>query len=139
MFKKLFKKTPTVGPILLQLKFLKFEKEKNGIAIEWEANGAPSDVIFDVDFMGQPSGITTGFVWDNQSNVLSNVYVTEGDTSFILNVAWAYADNAMDGSGKAGAVWTFKHINTTELKFDEGCTAFLKFEFDPKKKQIQKV
>jgi len=115
------------------------ESDGNGATIGWQADGAPSDVIFDVDFLGQPSGVTTGFVWDTQSNELKNVFVREGDTSFVISVAFAYADNAMDDPGSVGAVWVNKQDTKAELAFNAAASAFVELDFDPTQKQVRSV
>lgn len=141
MFGKFFKKTPKTGSnppkIQLSLTFLGFAADSNGIMLGWRAKDAPSDVMFDLDFLGQPSSITTVFLWDSQGDVLKNVFFFNGDTSFRIKAGWAYAGNAMDGSGNVECVWVFSGLPGHELKFEQGHQVTVDLVFDPKQRKIR--
>ena len=81
--------------------------------LSWATEGArqvpPDDLIFDADFLGQPSGITTGFLWDAVRNRLDGVYVTQGDTAFVVSKGFAYAGLAQDGSGRVKAARSLRN------------------------------
>lgn len=83
-----------------------------GATLSWMAEGAPDvapdDLIFDLDFLGQPSGITTVFLWDAVRDRLEEVYVTQGDTAFVLTKGFAYAGLSQDGSGRVRAAWALR-------------------------------
>lgn len=141
MFSKLFKKAPKAAlnkpKIQLSLTFLGFEADANGIMLGWRAKDAPSDIMFDLDFLGHPSRTTTGFVWDTQGDVLKNVFVSNGDTSLRIKAGWAYAGNAMDGSGNVEYVWVFSDLSGFELKLEQGHQVTFDFEFDPKQRKVR--
>lgn len=141
MFRKFFKKTTAPAhnrnQITLNLTFVDFEPDNAGITVAWQAQDAPSDIMFDVDFLGIPSGVTTGFVWDNDAKTLNNIFTMAGDTSFKLQAGWAYADTAMDGSGHVGAVWVLDTASNPVLTFDKGSTLSVSFVFDPHQKKIR--
>lgn len=141
MFSKFFKKTPKTASnppkIQLSLTFLGFAADSNAIMIGWRAIGAPSDIMFDLDFLGQPSSTTTGFFWDSQFDVLNNVFFFSGDTSFRIKAGWAYAGNAMDGSGNVECVWVFSGLQGPELKFEQGDRVTIDLVFDPKQRKIR--
>lgn len=141
MFGKFFKRTPRTASnppkIQLSLAFLGFAADPNGIMLGWRAKDAPSDIMFDLDFLGQPSNVTTGFFWDNQGDVLKNVFFRTGDTSFGIKAGWAYAGNAMDGSGNVEYVWVFSGLPVPELKFEQGHQVTVELVFDPKQKKIR--
>ena len=141
MFSKFFKKTPKTASnppkIQLSLTFLGFAADPNSIMIGWRAIDAPSDIMFDLDFLGQPSSTTTGFFWDSQFDVLNNVFFFSGDTSVRIKAGWAYAGNAMDGSGNVECVWVFSELQGPELKFEQGDQVTIDLDFDPKQRKIR--
>lgn len=141
MLKNPFRKAPKAAPgqsnIQLSLKFLGFEADQNGITIGWRATGAPPDIMFDVDFLGQPSSVTTGFFWDSEQDALKNVFVVPDDTSFRITSGCAYAGNAMDGSGNVEAVWVLSYLSNAELKFEQGHQVTVDFFFDPNQRKIR--
>ena len=108
----------------------------------WAAEGAPQvppdDLIFDVDFLGQPSGITTGFLWDGVRNRLDGVYVTQGDTAFVVSKGFAYAGLSQDGSGRVKAAWSLRNQGG-RLTLIPGESLRLTLEPDPSINRIRQV
>ena len=126
-------------PIVLRLTFLGYEPDNNGVAIGWSASGEPDDIMFDIDFVGHPSGVTTGFAWDASSATLNDVFAVQGDLSFRISIGWAYSGNQMDGSGKVKAAWSVEDCEGAELKFVAGAALELFFEFAPTVGQVREV
>lgn len=141
MLKNLFRKTAKASAnrpkIQLGLTFLGFEADGQGVMIGWRAIGAPPDIIFDIDFLGRPSNVTTGFVWDGEQSVLRNVFAIHGDTSFQIKAGWAYSGNATDGSGNVEAVWVVSAPLGPELKFEHDREVTVDFVFDPKQTKVR--
>ena len=110
--------------------------------LTWAAEGAPNvpqdDLIFDIDFLGQPSGITTGFLWDGAQSRLDGVFVMQGDTAFVVNKAFAYAGLAQDGSGRVTAAWSLRNQGG-RLALVPGDHMRLTLEPDPSINRIRQV
>ncbi|WP_141102045.1 hypothetical protein [Oceanicola sp. 22II-s10i] len=125
--------------ITLTLAFDRFEEGRNGVRLGWQATGAPEDVIFDLDFVGTPSGVTTGFLWDAQRPELENVFAVTGDTSLRIGAAFAYSEASQDVSNAVGAVWTCTPGAADVLTFNAGSAITLSLHFDPAQKSVRAV
>ncbi len=110
--------------------------------LTWAAKGAPDvpqdDLIFDIDFLGQPSGVTTGFLWDGAQSRLEGVYVMRGDTAFVVNKGFAYAGLAQDRSGRVTAAWSLGSQGG-RLALIRGDHLCLTLEPDPSIHRIRQV
>jgi hypothetical protein len=114
-------------------------ENRAAVSIDWSVFDAPDDVLFDVDFLGIPSGVTTGFVWDGTSENLRDMFVFLGDLAFEVKAAFAYSMVAQDGSGKVGNVWVMRANEHTQMRFEVGSVVEVVLEHDPFLKAIRKV
>lgn len=127
------------GPITLRLTCLSLAEGGGSTDLAWDQQGAPEGVIFDVDFLGQPSGVTTGFLWDGASHQLTGVFVVAGDGAFLVPRAFAYARPSHDASGRVGLGWSLRAASPGPLTLFPDETLSLVLDFDPAIKAIRKV